>query len=197
MSSSPAAPKLSIPPLNDLEKELRRSKSRTRTRQTISRTLYSLVVVAAVAVIVSILIMPVLRIEGISMEETLYDGDVVVALNNHSYRTGDVIGFYYNNEVLIKRVIATETDWIDIDRDGNVYVNNTRLDEPYISEKAFGDCNIVLPYQVPEGTCFVMGDHRATSIDSRNTSVGCISDDKVVGRLLLRVWPLSSFGTIQ
>ena len=131
------------------------------------------------------------------MEDTLSDGDLVIALNNGKFKTGEVIGFYFNNGILVKRVIATSGDWVDIDSEGTVYVNGVRLDEPYISEKALGECNITLPYQVPDGKCFVMGDHRANSIDSRTTTVGCISGDKIVGKLLLRFWPLSSFGLIR
>ena len=186
-----------IPDLELLEAELSRSRQRARRGSVVRSTAYSLLIVAAVAVILVILVMPVLSIEGVSMETTLYDGDVVIALNNHKFKTGDVVGFYFNNEVLIKRVVATETDWVDIDKEGNVYVNNVKLDEPYVTEKAFGDCNIALPYQVPEGTCFVLGDHRATSIDSRNTSVGCISNDVVVGKLLLRIWPLDAIGSVH
>ena len=189
--------RIEVPPVELMEAELGRMRRRGRRRSSARSTMYTLLIVAAFAVILTILILPVLTIQGVSMEETLFDGDIVIALNNHRYKTGDVIGFYYNNEVLIKRVVATETDWVDIDQDGTVYVNNVRLDEPYISEKAFGECNINLPYQVPEGCCVVLGDHRATSIDSRNRSVGCIPNDKVVGRLLLRIWPLESFGTVE
>ena len=149
------------------------------------------------AVIVAVLVLPVLQLSGTSMEDTLNDGDIVVAVNGSRFETGDVVAFYFNNNILIKRVIAVSGDWVDIDEDGNVYVNGTRIDEPYVSELAKGDCNITLPYQVPDGRCFVMGDHRATSIDSRNTAVGCISDEMVVGKLLFRVWPLQSFGTIE
>jgi len=144
-----------------------------------------------------VLLLPVLQINGTSMEPTLQEGNVVVAVNSKKYKTGDVIAFYYNNNILIKRVIASSGEWVDIDDDGNVYVNGVKLDEPYISEKALGETNIKLPYQVPDGRCFVMGDHRATSIDSRNTAVGCISNDMVIGRLLLRVWPLSEFGSVH
>ena len=160
-------------------------------------TIFSLLVVAAVAVIIAVLLMPVLQISGNSMEDTLSDGDLVIALNNGKFKTGEVIGFYFNNGILVKRVIATSGDWVDIDSEGTVYVNGVRLDEPYISEKALGECNITLPYQVPDGKCFVMGDHRANSIDSRTTTVGCISGDKIVGKLLLRFWPLRSFGLIR
>ena len=189
--------RIEVPPVELMEAELGRIRQQGRRRSSARSTMYTLLIVAAFAVILTILILPVLTIQGVSMEETLFDGDVVIALNNHRYKTGDVIGFYYNNEVLIKRVIATETDWVDIDQDGTVYVNNVRLEEPYLTEKAFGECNINLPYQVPEGCCFVLGDHRATSIDSRNRSVGCIPNDKVVGRLLLRIWPIESFGTVE
>jgi signal peptidase I len=131
------------------------------------------------------------------MTETLNDGDVVLALRGSRYSTGDVVAFYYNNNILIKRVIARTGQWVDIDEDGTVYVDNVRLDEPYVSEKALGECDITLPYQVPDGRVFVMGDHRSTSLDSRSTSLGCISEDMVVGRLLLRVWPLQDVGPVK
>ena len=143
------------------------------------------------------LLLPVLQISGTSMTESLQDKDIVVALNSSKYQTGDIIAFYYNNNILVKRVIAASGDWVNIDKDGNVYVNEELLDEPYISEKALGDCNITLPYQVPDERCFVMGDHRATSIDSRNTAVGCVSNDMVIGKILFRAWPLSGFGIVK
>ena len=191
-----AAAALDMPSVEQLEAELRHSRYRSRFRSTMRTTLFSLIVVAAVAVVVAVLIMPVLHISGSSMESTLYDGDLVISLNNKKFQTGDVIGFYYNNGILIKRVIAVSGDWVDIDEEGTVYVNGVRLDEPYVTEKSIGECNITLPYQVPDGKCFVMGDHRATSIDSRNKAVGCIENDVVVGRLLLRFWPLKSFGLV-
>ena len=186
-----------IPSVEMLEAELNRSRYRKSFRSVLLSTFFSLLVVAAIAVIIAMLVMPILQISGVSMTDTLDDGDLVVTMKSKQYRSGDVIGFYFNNGILVKRVIATAGDWVDLDPDGTVYVNGARLDEPYVSEKSFGECNIALPYQVPEGKCFVMGDHRDTSIDSRNTAVGCIENEMVVGKLFLRVWPLNSFGRIR
>ena len=193
MSDRKEARQLEIPSVELLEGELKRTQYNRRYRRTLRTTIFSLLLVAAVAVIIAVLLLPVLQISGSTMENTLMDGDLVISLNNGKYKTGDVIGFYYNNVVLIKRVIATSGDWVDIAEDGTVTVNGVTLDEPYVAEKAVGECNINLPYQVPQGKCFVLGDNRATSIDSRNTAVGCISNDVVVGRLLARIWPLKSF----
>ena len=189
--------KIEMPTIEMLEGELKQAQYKTRYGKVLRSTVFSLLVVAAVAVIIAVLLMPVLQISGNSMEPTLSDGDLVISLNNGKFKTGEVIGFYFNNGILVKRVIATSGDWVDIDSEGTGYVNGVRLDEPYISEKALGECNITLPYQVPDGKCFVMGDHRENSIDSRTTTVGCISGDKIVGKLLLRFWPLSSFGLIK
>ena len=180
-----------------LEQELKRVKHRSRWFSVLRSTIFSLIVVAAVAVILAMLVLPVLQITGTSMTETLNDGDIVVSLRGSGYKQGDVIAFYYNNNILIKRVIARTGQWVNIDEDGTVYVDNVKLDEPYVSEKALGDCDITLPYQVPDGRIFVMGDHRSTSLDSRSTALGCISEDMVVGKLLFRVWPLPDFGVIE
>ncbi len=186
-----------IPTLEQIEAELQREQYKNRYGRVLRSTVFSLLVVAAVAVIIAVLVFPVLQISGTSMTDTLQDKDIVVAMNSSDYTTGDVIAFYYNNNILVKRVIAVTGDWVDIDEDGNVFVNGEMLDEPYISEKAFGDCNITLPYQVPDEKVFVMGDHRATSIDSRNTAVGCIGSELVVGRILFRVWPLGGIGAVK
>ena len=188
---------IELPSIELLEQELKKERHRNTYGKALRSTVFTLLVVAAIAVIVAVLVLPVLQLSGTSMEDTLNDGDIVVAVNGSRFETGDVVAFYFNNNILIKRVIAVSGDWVNIDEDGNVYVNGERIDEPYVSELAKGDCNITLPYQVPDGRCFVMGDHRATSIDSRNTAVGCISDEMVVGKLLFRVWPLQSFGTIE
>ena len=185
------------PTLEMLEAELKKEQNKSNFSRILKSTIFSLVVVAAVAVLVAVLVLPVLQISGVSMTNTLQDGDIVVAVNSKKFETGDVIAFYYNNSILVKRVIAYAGDWVDIDDEGNVSVNGEVLDEPYVSEKALGDCNIELPYQVPDGRCFVMGDHRSTSIDSRNTAVGCVSADMIVGEIVFRVWPLSGFGMIN
>ena len=193
MSEKKEVQQLEIPSVDLLEGELKRTRYNRRYRRTLRTTIFSLLLVAAVAVIIAVLLLPVLQISSGSMENTLVDGDMVISLNNGKYKTGDIIGFYYNNVVLIKRVIATSGDWVDIAEDGTVTVNGVVLDEPYVEEKALGDCNIKLPYQVPQGKCFVLGDNRTESIDSRNTAVGCISNDVVLGKLLARIWPLKSF----
>ncbi len=188
---------ISLPPVEELEEELKKERRKKTFARVLKSTFFSLLVVAAVAVIVAMLVLPVLQLTGSSMEPTLNNDEIVVAVRTANFKTGDIIAFYFNNNILVKRVIANSGDWVNIDEDGNVFVNGTLLDEPYLQEKAFGDCNIALPYQVPEGRVFVMGDNRATSIDSRNTAVGCVSSEMVVGELLLRVWPLNTFGLID
>ena len=189
--------KLELPSLDQLAEELEWELYKTNYSRVLRSTLFSLLAVAAVAVLVAVLLLPVLQITGSSMAETLQDGDIVVAVNGGHYETGDVIAFYYNNEILVKRVIATAGDWVNIDEEGNVFVNDKPLDEPYLSDKALGQCNIEMPYQVPDGRCFIMGDHRSTSIDSRNTAVGCVSNDMIVGKIILRIWPFEYLGFIH
>ena len=145
--------------------------------------------------LVATLWLPVLQIYGSSMVPTLYDGDIVVSWKSSNFSTGDVVAFYYNNRILVKRFIAGPGDWVDIDRDGTVYVNEQEIDEPYVAEKALGECDIDLPYQVPETKIFVMGDNRGVSVDSRSRSIGCVAYEDIVGRLVFRVWPLQAFGT--
>lgn len=186
-----------IPEISQLETELKRERYRHRYRRTLRSTIYALITVAAIAVLVATLWMPVLQIYGGSMTPTLNDGEIVVSLKTSNFEQGEIIAFYYNNKILIKRIIAGPGDWVDMDEDGTVYVNGVPLEEPYLVEKAFGSCDIELPYQVPESRWFVMGDHRSVSVDSRSTAVGCVSEEQIVGRLALRVWPLKSVGTIR
>lgn len=188
------ARKTDSPDVKELRAELDRIRHKRKYKRVLRSTLYTLIVVAAVSVLVATLWMPVLQIYGTSMTPTLYDGDIVISVKDTEPDHQDVIAFYYNNKILVKRVIAGPGEWVDIDEDGNVFVNSIPLDEPYISEKAKGECNIEFPYQVPEAKYFVMGDHRSVSTDSRNTAVGCVSEEQIVGRISFRVWPLKSIG---
>ena len=180
------------------EKELGRLQYRRKFRQTLYSTIGMLITVSAAAVLVAVLLLPVLRIYGTSMTPTLVEGDYVISFKGSEYETGDICCFYYNNKILVKRVIAKSGDWVDIDKDGNVYVNHEKIDEPYVTDLAFGDCDIDLPYQVPEKRLFVMGDHRSVSVDSRNTTIGCVAEEHMVGKVVFRIWPLGpGFGKIK
>ena len=168
-----------------------------RLRRSVISTTNILIVVAAIAILVAMLFLPVLRIYGESMNSTLHSGELVVSVKGASFKTGDIIAFYYNNNILVKRVIANPGDWVDIDLDGNVYVNQQLIDEPYLSEKAFGEPDIDFPYQVPDDRVFVLGDNRDVSIDSRYKSVGCVSSEQIVGKIVFRVWPLTKLGPVH
>ena len=187
---------LGTPTIAQLEMELGREKYRHRFRRVLRSTIYALITVAAAAVLVATLWMPVLQISGNSMSPTLTEGEIVISLNGSGFETGDIVAFYFDNKVLIKRVIAGPGDWVDIDEEGTVFVNDQEIYEPYLVEKALGDCNIQLPYQVPEERIFVMGDHRSVSVDSRNSALGCVGYDQIVGRLVLRVWPYEMISLI-
>lgn len=187
---------LERPSSDVLEAELNRLKYKRRYRSVLRSTIYTLVTVAAIAVLVATLWLPVLQIYGNSMTPTLEDGDILFAVKTSEFEPGDIIAFYYNNKILIKRVIAKPGEWVDIDENGTVSVNGKVLDEPYLTERAYGDCNIEFPYQVPDGRFFVMGDHRATSVDSRNTAVGCVAQEQIVGKNVFRIWPLDHIGPL-
>lgn len=188
---------VNLPTIEQVENEMQRLDYRSRLRRAITSTIYTLIVVAAATVLIAVLVMPVMHIYGDSMNPTLEEEDIVVAVKGKTFETGDVVAFYYNNKILVKRVIGKEGDWVDIDKAGNVYVNNVRLDEPYVTGLAFGECDIQLPYQVPESRIFVMGDHRDVSIDSRSSSIGCITQDEIVGKIKFRIWPLDTIGTVN
>ena len=189
--------KRELPQLNILKKELKRELYKRRFRRLLRSTVNALIVVAAVAALIATLVLPVLQIAGTSMEPNLNDGDIVFLMKTENLETGDLCAFYYSNKILIKRIIAIPGDYLWINPDGTVYLNGSELDEPYVAEKALGECDVEFPYQVPENAYFMMGDHRETSIDSRSSVIGCIAEDQIIGRILCKFWPLSEFEWIN
>lgn len=188
--------KKDLPTAEQLSSEMRRINYRRNYARTLYTTISSLIVVAAIAVLITQLLTPVLKVTGTSMTPTLFNDELLICNKRSGFENGDVVAFYFNNKILLKRVIGKAGDVIDISEDGTVYLNGEELDEPYISEKAFGECDIKLPYQVPDNRVFVMGDHRSVSIDSRSTSVGCIADEYIIGKVIFRIWPFEVIGTV-
>ena len=186
-----------LPAVEDLQKELKRERYKRRFRKLLRSTVNALIVVAAVAALIATLVLPVLQIAGTSMEPNLNDGDIVLLVKKKDLKTGDLCAFYYSNKILIKRVIATPGDYIWIEPDGTVFLNGQPLDEPYITQKALGECDVEFPYQVPENCYFVMGDQRETSIDSRSGVIGCVPEDQLIGKIFCKFWPLSEFAFID
>ena len=183
---------VSLPTKTQVETERKRYRRQKAYNKALGGTVYVLTIVAAVAVLIATLILPVLQIEGTSMEPTLYNGDVVLLMKTTRFDRGDLCGFTWNNKLLIKRVIGIPGDWIEIDTDGTVYLNGEKLDEPYVDKKAFGECDLEFPFQVPQEQYFVIGDMRESSIDSRNTLVGCVENEQIIGKIFLRIWPLEN-----
>ena len=193
----PHTKETSLPTAEQLDMERRRLRYKRRYNRTLRSTVAILIVVAALAVLAAKLWMPVLRVYGSSMAPTLHNGEILISVKTKDFSSGDIIAFYHGNKLLIKRYIAGPSDYVNVDEDGNVSVNGTLLDEPYLAEKAYGEADIEFPYQVPDQRYFVMGDNRSVSIDSRSSIVGCIAEDQIVGKVVFRVWPLSAFGPLR
>lgn len=186
-----------FPTMEQIIAEQERLKRVGKVKRNLRRSFAILTVIAAVTVLLTTMCFPVLQIYGTSMAPMLNDGEIAVAVKNNKFNIGNIVAFYCNNEILVKRIICGPGDLIDIDESGNVYVNDAQLNEPYISEKNLGDCDITFPYRVPADSYFVMGDNRSVSIDSRNTLVGCVRSEQIIGRVVLRVWPMTSFSWIS
>lgn len=186
-----------LPTLDLIEKEIKREQYKGRYYSVLRSTVSVLIVVAAAAVLVATLWMPVLHIYGLSMSPTLNDGEIVVSVKSDELKKGELVAFYYGNKLLVKRCVAGPGEWVDIDKDGNVFVDGVLLEEPYLTEKALGECDLELPYQVPDGRWFLLGDSRAVSIDSRSTVVGCVAQEQIVGKIVFRVWPVNAFGSLK
>lgn len=186
-----------MPETAQLEAELNRERYKRRYRRVMRSTIYALIITAAVSVLIATLWIPILRITGSSMTPTLNDGEIVISVKGGKFDSGDLVSFYIGNKILIKRIIGLPGQWINIDNDGKVYINEQLLAEPYLQETASGYCDIKFPYQVPENHYFVMGDHRSTSVDSRSNTVGCVSDEQIVGKIVFRIWPFGQFGLLS
>ena len=189
--------KKNLPSSDEVQKELKREQYKVRYKKTLKSTIFALITAAAAAVLVATLWLPVLQIFGTSMTPTLEEGQIVLSVKADKMEQGDVIAFYYGNKVLVKRYIAGPGEWVEIQEDGTVFVNGLALEEPYLEEKDFGICDLEFPYQVPDGMYFLMGDQRATSVDSRHSTVGCVAQDAIVGKIIFRVWPMNVLGRIQ
>lgn len=189
--------KKELPTADQIYAESERIRYRKSYGKMLYSTIASLIVVAAAAVLISMLFLPVFRVTGESMSPTMNSDDLVICGDRANFKSGDIVAFYFNNKILLKRVIGTAGDIVDISEDGTVYVNGEALDEPYASEKAFGECDIDLPCKVPDNRIFVMGDRRSVSVDSRSSAVGCIADEYVIGKVIFRLWPWKVIGPVN
>lgn len=188
---------IELPTFEEVTAERKRLRHKMRYGRTLKSTVAVLVIAAAAAILVATLWLPVLQIYGNSMAPTLNDGQIIISVKSRHFSTGDVVAFYHGNKILVKRCIAGPSDWINIDKDGNIYVNDKKLDEPYVEKKAFGETTIDLPYQVPEDRWFLVGDNRSVSLDSRSTTIGSVPTDQIIGKIIFRIWPVNSAGLVN
>lgn len=183
--------------IKEIEQELKRETYKSKYKKVFMSTIYTLVIVASISALIATLVMPVLQISGSSMNPTIHEGDIVLTIKTKTIKSKDIIAFYYGNKILVKRVIAEPGSWVNITEDGNIYINEELLDEPYIEIKSLGNIDIEFPYQVPEDSYFVLGDEREKSIDSRNSIIGSISKKEIIGKVIFRVWPIKQIGILN
>ena len=183
--------------IDEIKQELKKEKFKSRYVKVLMSTVYTLIIVASVAALIATLIMPVLQISGTSMEPTLNEGEIVLALKTKNIKAGDVIAFYHGNKILVKRVIATSGQWVKITDEGDVYVDGKLVNEPYVKEKSLGQADVKFPIQVSEGSYFILGDDRETSIDSRTEVIGSISQEDIIGKVLIKAWPIKQIGVVK
>lgn len=196
MADKKSKEEIIIPSTKELEAELHNEKYKSKYKKILKSTVYVLLIVVAISAIVATLVFPVLKIYGTSMSPVVNNGDVVVAVKKNKFNSSDVVAFYYNNRILVKRIIATPQDWVNIDEDGKIYVNNVLLDESYTYGKTVqGD--IEYPFQVPSDSYFVLSDQREIMVDSRNKEIGCIKQEDIVGKVVFKVWPIGRFGLVK
>lgn len=186
-----------FPSSKTVERVFARELFRLRYRGVLRSTIYAMITVAAIAVLIAMLVLPVLHVYGSSMSPTLKDGQLVVAVKTSHFKFGELVAFYHGNKILVKRCIAGPGQWVDIDADGNVYVDGDLIDEPYIDNKSLGNSDLEYPYQIPDGRWFMLGDHREISVDSRSSQIGCVAEEQIIGKIILRIWPLQEFGIIS
>ena len=182
----------SLPTKQQVETERKRYRRQKAYNKALGGTVYVLTIVAAIAVLIATLVLPVLQIEGTSMEPTLINGDIVLLTKTTNFDRGELCSFSWSNKLLIKRVIGLPGDWIEMDTDGTVYLNGEKLDEPYAAQLSVGECDLQFPFQVPQEQYFVLGDMRESSIDSRNTLIGCVKKDQIIGKVFFRIWPFKT-----
>ena len=185
------------PTTQEFKKEYSRLRKKQEFHQGLGRVIRILVVVAAISIIIATVFFSIMQVRGSSMSPTMEENEIIIVNRYSDVKKGDLIAFYYNNKVLLKRVIGISGDMVDMDDEGNVYVNNEKIEEEYLEEKDYGTPDITFPYQVPDGRYFVMGDHRSVSIDSRYQIIGTVSSEQLIGKVKFRIWPITRFGPVK
>lgn len=166
-------------------------------KQNFTLYIHDLVYLLTIVIIVMIVALRIIIVQGPSMQTTLMDGDYMLLLSNMicgEYQYGDVVVIsqhkYQNGKPIVKRVIATEGQTVDIDfAQGIVYVDGVALEEPYISTPTTSPEGVSFPLKVEDGCVFVLGDNRRNSKDSRSPEIGQIDTREVLGKVKFMMFP--------